>query len=214
MQRWRKFLKAFFKKIETEGAGNMSLEWLTSAQDVFLAEIERDTSIYPEQKELELLQHEGNSRAEKGVHELESTDGFEMNYEEYKLNEILGTGHTVIETVLLKDSASGGSSSGNKNPKSLNISEMASFHKSSNNTSGTPSWEEDEFKNLSVHIFKFSSTYLEQPRLFYSILLTVPLFLMLDPPEDRKADGDAHILPVEVAEGVRAILQRNLADHP
>lgn len=96
-----------------------------------------------------------------------------MNYEEYKLNEILGTGHTVIETTLLKDSLPGGVNSGNKQGKSLNMSDQGSLQKSSINTSGTPSWEEDEFKNLSVHIFKFSSTYLEQPKLFYSILLTV-----------------------------------------
>lgn len=58
-------MKAFFKKIETEGPGNMSLEWLTDAQDVFLAEIERDASVYPEQKELELLQHECKTYSKK-----------------------------------------------------------------------------------------------------------------------------------------------------
>lgn len=54
-QRWRKFVKAFFKKIEKEGTSNMSTEWLEFAELILSNEMSHEkTSGY--QKEMESLQ--------------------------------------------------------------------------------------------------------------------------------------------------------------
>lgn len=52
-------MKAFFKKIDIEGPGNISLEWLGKAQDTIVTEFEKDKSCYPSQLQLQELQSVG-----------------------------------------------------------------------------------------------------------------------------------------------------------
>ena len=59
-QRWKNFVKAFFKTVDREGPGNTSLEWLSEAQLVFMEELEKGQASHPFQKEVEALQ--GQSR--------------------------------------------------------------------------------------------------------------------------------------------------------
>lgn len=93
--------------------------------------------------------------------ELDVTDGFEMEYDEYKLNEILYTQNTVIESILQTQST---------NQSCTPVEDHFSGADQSK-IKGQNCFQ--DFKALSVHIFKFCSYYLEQPKLFYSILIMV-----------------------------------------
>ena len=100
------------------------------------------------------------------INELDCTDAFEMNYDEYKLNEILGTRQTVIETFLCEKNAGGGSdvqmeTNGKVHQPAKEMVEKSALLAGS------------DFRSLSIQIFKYSSHYLEQPKLFYSVLIIV-----------------------------------------
>lgn len=89
------------------------------------------------------------------------TDGLEMNYDEYKLNEILHTQNTVIESMLQTQST---------NQSNTPAEEHCSAEEQCKSKDQIHC---QDFKTLSVHVFKFCSYYLEQPKLFYSILIMV-----------------------------------------
>jgi hypothetical protein len=95
------------------------------------------------------------------ISELESTDVFEMNYDEYKLNEVLGTGQTVIESYIIDNTCT----------SSANLAKSNIEHPTSTTASKLKSGE--DFLSLSLQIFKYSTRCLEQPKLHYSILVKV-----------------------------------------
>lgn len=77
-----------------------------------------------------------------------------MTYEEYKLNEILKTGQTVIETYLAKDEPT----------DTFSYSETSMY----NELEGG-----DAFVSLGTQMFKYTNRNVEHPKLLYSILVQV-----------------------------------------
>lgn len=93
--------------------------------------------------------------------ELPESDGLELDYHEYKLNEILDTQNTYIESTLLPPSTSTSSS---PEGEKLYIDEKDNF---------IGQQLKSDFKGLSAQILKYCSYCLEQPKLFYTIVLKV-----------------------------------------
>jgi hypothetical protein len=89
------------------------------------------------------------------------TEGFEMEYDEYKLNEILYTQNTVIESILQTQSTNQSNTPAEDHCSGADLSRIKRHTRF------------QDFKALSVQIFKYCSYYLEQPKLFYSILILV-----------------------------------------
>jgi len=59
-QRWKNFVKAFFKTVDRDGPGNTSLDWLSEAQVVFMEELDKASTSHPFQKEVEALQSQSS----------------------------------------------------------------------------------------------------------------------------------------------------------
>ena len=98
------------------------------------------------------------------ISEVELTDDFEFNYEEYKLNEILSSQHTFIESYLPGDCASLGSSSASKSGAKYDSTstDFSQFVKVT-----------DDFRIIGIQIFKYSAQCIEEPKLFYTIFIKV-----------------------------------------
>jgi hypothetical protein len=95
------------------------------------------------------------------VTELPETDGLELDYFEYKLNEILDTQTTYIESTLLPPLATNTTTNGEEK---LYLEEKENFFGQQ---------LKSDFKVMSGQILKYCSYCLEQPKLLYSIVYKV-----------------------------------------
>lgn len=95
------------------------------------------------------------------VTELQATDGLELDYFEYKLNEILDTQATYIESKLLLTAPANITTN---SEEKLYLDEKDGF---------LGQQLKADFKEMSAQILKYCSYCLEQPKLLYSIVYKV-----------------------------------------
>lgn len=95
--------------------------------------------------------------------ELPCSDGLEMTYDEYRLNELLSSNETVVQSATQDDI------------DELRESILSEKKATLGDSKEAGNIQAKDFKSLGMHIFKYSSSSLEQPKLYYSVMVTVRL---------------------------------------